>query len=43
MPIILATWDAEIRRVVVQGQPGQILHEIPIFKKTRAGLAKGLK
>jgi hypothetical protein len=26
-PIILATQEAEIRRIVVQNQPGQIVHE----------------
>jgi hypothetical protein len=28
-PVILAICEAEIRRIVVQGQPGQIVHEIP--------------
>jgi hypothetical protein len=27
MPVILTTWEAEIRRIVVQGQPGQIVPE----------------
>jgi hypothetical protein len=27
MPIILAIWEAEIQRIVVQGQPGQIVHK----------------
>jgi hypothetical protein len=27
-PVILATQEAEIRRIVVQSQPGQIVHEI---------------
>jgi hypothetical protein len=26
-PIILATWEVEIRRTEVQGQPRQIVHE----------------
>jgi hypothetical protein len=26
-PVILATQEAEIRRIMVQGQPGQIVHE----------------
>jgi hypothetical protein len=25
MPVTLATWEAEIRRIVVQGQPSQIV------------------
>jgi hypothetical protein len=29
MRIILDTWEAEIERSSVQGQPGQIVHEIP--------------
>jgi hypothetical protein len=27
MPIILATWKTEIGRIVVQSQPGQIVHK----------------
>jgi hypothetical protein len=29
MPIILATWEAEIQRIAVQAQPRQIIHETP--------------
>jgi hypothetical protein len=29
----LATWQAEIRRITVQDQPLQIVHETPISKK----------
>jgi hypothetical protein len=29
MSIILATWKAELWRIVVQGQPGQIVQEDP--------------
>jgi hypothetical protein len=29
MPIILATWEAEIERIAVGGQPGQIVEETP--------------
>jgi hypothetical protein len=36
MPVILATWEAEIRRTEVQGQPRQIVCETPISKITRA-------
>jgi hypothetical protein len=25
--VILTTWEAEIKRIVVQGQPGKIVHE----------------
>jgi hypothetical protein len=28
-PVTLATWEAEIRRIVVQGQPGQIVLKTP--------------
>jgi hypothetical protein len=28
-PEILATWEAEIRRIAVRGQPRQTVHEIP--------------
>jgi hypothetical protein len=27
MPIILATQEAEIRKITIQSQPGQIVHE----------------
>jgi hypothetical protein len=29
MPLILATWETEIRKIEVWGQPGQIVHEAP--------------
>jgi hypothetical protein len=29
LPVILPTWRAEIRRIKVQGQPWQIVCEIP--------------
>jgi hypothetical protein len=29
MPVILATWEAKIRRITVQGQPEQIVCKIP--------------
>jgi hypothetical protein len=33
MPVILATQEAKIRRIVVQSQPGQIVHKILSQKK----------
>jgi hypothetical protein len=33
-PVTLATWEAEIRRTAVRGQPKQILQETPISKNT---------
>jgi hypothetical protein len=27
MPVILATWEAQVRRIEVGGQPGKIVHE----------------
>jgi hypothetical protein len=32
MPVILATQEAEIRGIMVLGQPGQIVHET-LYKK----------
>jgi hypothetical protein len=34
MPVILATQEAEIRRITVPRQPGQIVPQDPILKKT---------
>jgi hypothetical protein len=33
-PVIPATWEAEIRRITVQGQPKQIVLKTPISKIT---------
>jgi hypothetical protein len=45
--VILATLEAEIRSMAVQGQPRQMVQEIPIFKITRAkwtgGMAKAVE
>jgi hypothetical protein len=47
MPVTLATQEAEIRRIVVQSQPGQIVHKTlsqknPSHKKIRpGGVAQG--
>jgi hypothetical protein len=32
MPVILATWEVEIRRITVPGQPPQIVHKTPISR-----------
>jgi len=48
MSVILATQEAEIRRMVVQSQPGQnVVYKTPILKKTPSqkragGLAQGI-
>jgi hypothetical protein len=36
MPVVLATLEVEIGRIIVQGQPAQIVCETPICKITRA-------
>jgi hypothetical protein len=38
-PVILATWEAEIKRIKVRGQPRQIIYKTPsdpVSKITRA-------
>jgi hypothetical protein len=44
MPVILATQEAEIRRIRVRSQPRQIFHET-LFQKylTQKGLVEWLK
>jgi hypothetical protein len=42
MSVILATWEAEIQRVLVQCQFRQIVLEIPISKITRARWTRGV-
>jgi hypothetical protein len=41
MPVILATQEAEIRRIAVQSQPGQIVPET-LSQKTHHTHKKGL-
>jgi hypothetical protein len=45
MPIILATQEAEIKRIMVQSQPRQIVHETLSQRKThqKKGLVESLK
>jgi hypothetical protein len=48
MPIILSTWEAEIKRITVQSQPRQIVQETLSQKKTHhkkkraGGVAQGI-
>jgi hypothetical protein len=43
-PVILATWEAEIRRIAVPRHPGKIVHET-LFQKNQlnTGLVEWLK
>jgi hypothetical protein len=44
MPIILATQEAEIKRIMFQSQPGQIVHETLLQKNHyKKGLEEWLK
>jgi hypothetical protein len=42
MPLILATWEAEIGRIMIQSQPGQIVCETPISKMIKAKWTGGV-
>jgi hypothetical protein len=46
LPVILATQDAEIRRIAIQSQPGQIIHETlsqkNLSQKMAGGVAQGV-
>jgi hypothetical protein len=43
MPIILATQEAEIRRITIGSQPGQIVSRLYLKKPIKKGLAEWLK
>jgi hypothetical protein len=40
--VILATWEAEIQRINVRGQPGLTICETPISKLARAKWTRGV-
>jgi hypothetical protein len=42
MPVILATQEAEIRRIMVRSQPGKIVHEILSHKNPSQKRAGGV-
>jgi hypothetical protein len=44
MPVILATQEGEIRRIMVQSQPGQIVHEDHLGKSRKrvGGVVQGV-
>jgi hypothetical protein len=45
MPLILATWEAEIRRITVQNKPGEIVHKTVSqkFPAQKKGLGEWLR
>jgi hypothetical protein len=44
MPVILTIWEAKIRRIIVQGQPGEIVYETSSPKQSEQnGLEVWLK
>jgi hypothetical protein len=40
-PVILTIWEAEIRGITVQSQPGQVVHETPHLKNIHHKLGAG--
>jgi hypothetical protein len=42
MPIILAVWEADIRRILIQGQPVEIVLKTPFSKITTAKWTGGV-
>jgi hypothetical protein len=43
MRVILATQEAESRRIMVQSEPGQVVHKIYLKKTTtKKGVAQGV-
>jgi hypothetical protein len=41
-PVILATWETEVRRIVVRGQPRQIVHKTISQKYSKQNRADGV-
>jgi hypothetical protein len=41
MPVILATWEAEIRRITVEGQQEQIVHHTHLQNNQSKGWRSG--
>jgi hypothetical protein len=42
MPLILVTWETEVRKISIQGQPRHIVWKTPISKITRAKWTRGV-